>query len=79
MPDILQTAGLAKCSAVCRPSPVSTDGRRGRIHYLIGPNSAGKSTLFKLVMGTYPPTAGTIAFRGEDITGRRSTSACSAA
>ena len=38
------------------------------VHCLIGPNGAGKSTLFKLAVGTYAPTAGTVHFRGHDVT-----------
>jgi ABC-type uncharacterized transport system ATPase subunit len=34
---------------------------------LIGPNGAGKSTFFKLLTGQLQPTAGTVLFRGEDI------------
>jgi branched-chain amino acid transport system ATP-binding protein len=41
----------------------------GELHCLIGPNGAGKSTFFRLVLGRYPPTTGTVRFRGEDITG----------
>jgi branched-chain amino acid transport system ATP-binding protein len=40
----------------------------GELHCLIGPNGAGKSTFFKLVLGRYPPSAGRVRFRGEDIT-----------
>ncbi|MFC7155120.1 ABC transporter ATP-binding protein [Halomarina halobia] len=35
----------------------------------IGPNGAGKSTTFNCVTGTFPPTSGTVWYRGEDVTG----------
>ncbi len=41
----------------------------GTITGLIGPNGAGKSTTFNCVTGIYEPTAGTVYFEGEDITG----------
>ena len=47
---------------------VSLDVEEGQITAVIGPNGAGKSTLFNLVHGFYRPTAGTISFKGEDIT-----------
>ncbi len=40
----------------------------GKIHSIIGPNGAGKTTLFNLINGVYTPTAGRIAFMGEDVT-----------
>lgn len=43
----------------------------GEILGFIGPNGAGKSTTFDCVTGRYPPTEGTVWFRGEDVTGRR--------
>jgi len=41
----------------------------GTITGLIGPNGAGKSTTFNCVTGVYEPTAGTVYFESEDITG----------
>ncbi len=42
---------------------------QGEILGLIGPNGAGKTTLFNCINGVYPPNAGKVIFRGEDITG----------
>ena len=47
---------------------VDLDLEEGDRHGLIGPNGAGKSTLFRLVAGGVRPTAGRIAFDGQDIT-----------
>jgi branched-chain amino acid transport system ATP-binding protein len=43
---------------------------RGAIVSLIGPNGAGKTTFFNMLTGVYRPTAGTIVFDGEDVTGK---------
>jgi len=38
---------------------------------IIGPNGGGKTTLFNVLTGYYPPTQGKIHFNGADITGRQ--------
>jgi branched-chain amino acid transport system ATP-binding protein len=48
----------------------------GEILGLIGPNGAGKSTIFNCIAGVYPPTAGEIYFKGENITHRRPWDLC---
>lgn len=35
---------------------------------LVGPNGAGKTTLFNLVSGAFPPTSGSVYFKGTDVT-----------
>jgi branched-chain amino acid transport system ATP-binding protein len=50
---------------------VSLEVPRGSIFALIGPNGSGKTTLFNVVTGTLAPTAGTVHFDGESITGAR--------
>jgi branched-chain amino acid transport system ATP-binding protein len=41
----------------------------GSLHAIIGPNGAGKTTFFNLVSGLLSPDAGSVFFRGRDITG----------
>jgi branched-chain amino acid transport system permease protein len=43
---------------------------RGSVHGLIGPNGSGKSTMMNVLTGIYKPTAGSVEFAGETITGR---------
>ena len=42
----------------------------GEVHALMGPNGSGKSTLANVILGSpeYQVTAGSIRFRGEDVT-----------
>ncbi len=49
---------------------VSFELIEGEKHAIIGPNGAGKTTFFNLVTGHLLPDRGTVAFRGDDITGR---------
>lgn len=48
---------------------VTFNVKREEIVGLIGPNGAGKTTLMRLIGGILKPTSGTIRFKGEDITG----------
>ncbi len=50
-------------------SDVEFQVEEGQIYSLIGPNGAGKTTMFNLITGIYPPTSGSIRFRGEDLLG----------
>jgi branched-chain amino acid transport system ATP-binding protein len=44
----------------------------GEIVGLIGPNGAGKTTIFNLITGIHKPTGGTVTFKGQDITAKKS-------
>ncbi len=44
---------------------------RGAIVSLIGPNGAGKTTFFNMITGLYVPSEGSIAFDGQELTGRK--------
>lgn len=44
--------------------------KEASIHGLIGPNGAGKTTFFNVLNGIYPPSSGSVTFKGHDITGR---------
>lgn len=43
--------------------------RAGEVVGLLGPNGAGKTTSFYMLVGLVRPTAGSIHFSGEDVTG----------
>ena len=49
---------------------------KGEILGLIGPNGAGKTTIFNLINGYYPPTGGTIFFKGDRIDGLKPHKVC---
>ncbi|MEF2551783.1 ABC transporter ATP-binding protein [Aurantimonas sp. A2-1-M11] len=66
---ILSARGLTKeFFGFTAVNAVDLDIRENTIHALIGPNGAGKTTVFNLLTKFLTPTAGTITFRGKDIT-----------
>src|SRR5439155_24727024 len=50
---------------------VDLDLLPGRLLGVIGPNGAGKSTVINPLTGPLPPTTGTVAVDGRDLTGPR--------
>ncbi|MGH7318356.1 MAG: ABC transporter ATP-binding protein [Candidatus Rokuibacteriota bacterium] len=62
--------------ALAAVDDVSISIEPGEIRAVIGPNGAGKSTLFNLITGLLRPTAGTVAFKGEVLTGLSSHEVC---
>lgn len=66
---LLETHGLRKeFKGFVAVDGVSLKVRRGDIHALIGPNGAGKTTMFNLLTKFLPPSAGTVTFKGQDVT-----------
>ena len=69
--SILSTTGLTKqFVGVLALRDLDLAIEEGSIHGLIGPNGSGKTTFINLVSGILAPTAGQIAFKGQDITHR---------
>ena len=48
---------------------VSLALERGAVHAVIGTNGAGKSTLINILSGEIPPSSGSVALLGQDVTG----------
>src|SRR6202051_3293399 len=70
MAAIVETKNLTKSFAGFRAvDDVSLAIEEGTIHAIIGPNGAGETTFFNLLSGLTTATAGTISFKGRDITG----------
>ena len=55
---------------------VSIDVGEGKIVAIIGANGAGKTSLIRAVAGIEKPRAGSIVFRGQDVTGMESFATC---
>jgi branched-chain amino acid transport system ATP-binding protein len=71
MSDLLITERLRKeFGGLVAVNDVDFTIPEGSITSLIGPNGAGKTTFFNMLTGVYTPTAGTIEFSGEDVTGK---------
>ena len=67
---VLSTQGLSRrFGGLMAASSVALELHRGRLHAVLGPNGAGKTTLINLLSGDLAATAGTIRYKGADITG----------
>jgi branched-chain amino acid transport system permease protein len=74
---LLQAQGLTKrYGGVVANQGIDFTVQAGELLGIIGPNGAGKSTFFKMLTCEVPPTSGTIAFQGRDITGKGITDVC---
>ena len=69
MAAVLTIEGLAKSFAGVRAlDGVDVEVHEGEILGLVGPNGSGKTTLFNCVTGFVRPTAGTVLWKGRNIT-----------
>jgi branched-chain amino acid transport system ATP-binding protein len=67
--SVLEVRGVTKAfGSLVAVRDVSLTVESGELRAVIGPNGAGKTTFFNLISGFFPPTAGTIAFDGKDVT-----------
>jgi branched-chain amino acid transport system ATP-binding protein len=65
---VLTVSGLTKrFGGFTALNAVSFEVIEGEILGLIGPNGSGKTTMFNCISGALTPTAGSIRFRGEEI------------
>ncbi len=70
---LLTTQGLSRqFGGLNAVSNVDFALQEGEIRAVIGPNGAGKTTLVSMICGRIDPSAGRIAFEGQDITHLRS-------
>jgi branched-chain amino acid transport system ATP-binding protein len=53
---------------------IDLDVAAGEFVVVIGPNGHGKTTLLKAISGLLPARAGSVRFKGEDVTGQRTES-----
>jgi branched-chain amino acid transport system ATP-binding protein len=71
MPDLLISDRLRKeFGGLVAVNDVDFTIPQGAIASLIGPNGAGKTTFFNMLTGVYKPTAGTVVFNDENVTGK---------
>jgi branched-chain amino acid transport system permease protein len=67
---VLQTRGLTRrFGGLIANQDVNFQVNEFEVRGLIGPNGAGKSTFFKMLAGDLLPSAGTVLFYGNDVTG----------
>jgi branched-chain amino acid transport system ATP-binding protein len=74
---LLSARGLSKqYGALVVLDGVDFDVRRGDAIGIVGPNGAGKTTLLSLLSGSQVATAGTIAFKGHDVSALDAATRC---
>jgi urea transport system ATP-binding protein len=71
MASLLEIKGLTtRVSGFTILNGLDFSVEENELRVLLGPNGAGKTTLIAMITGQFKPTAGSIRFAGQDITGR---------
>jgi simple sugar transport system ATP-binding protein len=79
MTNLLEMRGIVRCFGAVRANDgIDLDVAQGQIVGLLGENGSGKSTLMKLLFGMLPPDAGSIVFKGRELSGHRPAEAMAA-
>lgn len=69
MAKLLEVQGITKkFGGLVAINDLSFNLEKGEVLGLMGPNGSGKTTIFNIIMGDFPPDSGKILFKGEDIT-----------
>ena len=67
---LLKLSGIVKnFGGIVALDGVDLSIESGSLTCIIGPNGCGKTTLFNLITGAFPPTAGNIRYEDREITG----------
>jgi len=67
---LLKLSGIVKSfGGIVALDGVELSIESGSLTCIIGPNGCGKTTLFNVITGAFPPTAGNIWYEDRDITG----------
>ena len=67
---LLDVSGLSmRFGGLLAVDQVALQVNEGQIVSLIGPNGAGKTTVFNCLTGFSKPSAGSIGFKGEEVSG----------
>ncbi len=66
--SVLELRGITKVfPGIVALSDVDLEVRKKEVHAIVGENGAGKSTLCNVITGIFPPSRGTIYWKGEPI------------
>lgn len=67
--DLVKHFGSRRRSTVHALCGVTLDLHEGETLAVVGESGSGKTTLLRTILGLEKPTAGTVRFRGQDVTG----------